>query len=131
MSFGWKLLLIAIIAFGTFAYMMAKVLEPGRRQIANIAAAGRHIPALRRALDKDARFSRIELRSNTLSGGCLLVSGELDSVEAEADLKAAVTASQPPVTVEYGVVVTTPETRAMMERLRREEPAEASEPTAK
>ena len=130
MSFGRKLVIISIMAFVGFAVIVALpfIANP---QIANIAAAGRHIPALRRALDKDARFSRIELRSFTMSGGCLLVRGELDSEEAEADLRAAVAASRPPVKVEYRVFIITPETRVTLERLRREEPAAASEPTAK
>src|SRR6266404_3464340 len=97
--------IVIITILGVAAVLLIQRFGPFPRQMANIAAAERHIPKLLPMLQKDSRFISIKLHSFTGSDGSLMVSGELFSESDLQDLKKIVEASKPPVAVVYNVPV--------------------------
>lgn len=111
--------LLAIIAFA--AEELSHRVDEFRsnaRQMANIAAAERHLPSLQKLLKADGRFDEIELMGFTGSGGSIRVNGTVESEEALQALKVIVLSSNPPVTVLYHASILDPETKKLIEQLK-------------
>lgn len=120
-----RLAIYGLLAVITFGILIWRNNAPVRAQLRNMRAAEDHIPTIRPFLAKDPRFARIEMDSNTINGGSLLIRGELESYEAEAELKSVVSASGPPVHVEYRVEVMTPDMKRMVEEYRKRQETDA------
>ena len=87
----------------------------GAAQLANMAAAGRHLPSLLKLLKHNERFDEIVLKEYSGEGGSILVKGTVKSEEELQSLKATVLASNPPVPVLYRVDIMPVELKKQIE----------------
>jgi hypothetical protein len=85
--------------------------SPIGQQMRNMRAAPRHIPNLEAIVWKDERLRSVAFSACTSQGGSLLVGGTVSTLEDLDELKARVESTSPPVSVVYGVTISTVESK--------------------
>ncbi|MFN0075096.1 MAG: hypothetical protein ACKVY0_01345 [Prosthecobacter sp.] len=103
LEFRTVLSILLLISLAGVVYTMVYGPFPFHPQIRNLKAAERHIPALQPLLDQDPRFAKLKISPFTANGGCLSVSGPMNSETDFPDLKAIIDSSRPPVGVQYNL----------------------------
>src|SRR5215472_10443050 len=95
-----------ITLVGILVVAIYKHFEPytfDEQRVKNLAAAERHTLLLKPLIEKDRRFTNVSVGPFTGQGGCLEVSGKVESDTDFLDLRHMVESSAPPVAVYYQV----------------------------
>ena len=96
--FFWSLVVAAALAAASYFTPAAKVDE---LQAARMQLAREHVPKVLAALSHDPELRDVSATPSTGSGGCLLIGGDLKDAGKLSRVKSIVDATNPPVTVEY------------------------------